>query len=301
MVRWPVRGWWWGLVLVTAAGPLAAEPPLTRAAGVVAHPEVDAVFARFAAAYDLLDPAAIAALYTEDALYLVPGAEPVRGRPAVEASFRRAFEAVRREGGRLGIRFEILERVVAGATVSDVGIYHLARGGPDGESTVRGKFVTIARRGDDGAWRLHVDGYSGIDEPQDTAPAPPAAARDALLAAERAFAAAFARRDRDAFFAAVAPDAVFLAPDRALHGKAAVEEAWGRLLAAPEAPFSWAPARGEVNAAGTLGLTTGPVYAGESWVGSFLSIWRREPDGTWRVIFDGSPSCEAPAAPAPGG
>ncbi len=38
---------------------------------------------------------------------------------------------------------------------------------------------------------------------------------------------------------------------------------------------------------GELALSTGPVYdpAGKQ-VATFNSIWRREPDGSWLIIFD---------------
>jgi ketosteroid isomerase-like protein len=47
---------------------------------------------------------------------------------------------------------------------------------------------------------------------------------------------------------------------------------------------------------GTLALTSGPVFdPGGRLVGTFASIWRREPDGRWRVVFDkGCPVCETP-------
>lgn len=301
------------LVAAAAAGaetaPAAAEAPpaLVLAEGVVPHAGVDAIYHRFAAGYDRLDAAAVADLYTPDALYLAPGNEVMRGRAAIGDSFAGFFGAVRAQGGRLAIRFEVLDRVVAPGMVGDVGHFLLSRPGGGGGG-MRGKFSVVARQGDDGAWRFHVDSYSGVDEAPAAAADPAAAglspeeraaAAASLLAAESAFADAFARRDRDAFFAAVAPDAVFLAPERALVGKAEVEAEWGGFFEPAEAPFSWRPVRAEPSPDGALGLTNGPVYdpAGQ-WIGSFQSIWRRQPDGSWRVIFDGAPSCRPPAEPA---
>jgi uncharacterized protein (TIGR02246 family) len=286
------------LALLGAVPRAGAQPAVSLDAGVAPHAGLDALYAGFAAAYDRLDAAAVAALYTEDAVYLAPGAEVLRGRREVEAYFERAFRPAREGGGRSAIRFEILERRAADGMVSDVGVYHLSRvGAGEAGADHRGKFATLALRGPDGTWRLHVDSYSGIDPPAAALPAADEARQD-LLAAERAFAAAFARRDGEAFFAAVAPDAVFLSPDRTLEGRAAVEEVWGRLLEPEEPPFSWRPERGAVNADASLGLTTGPVFGpGGEWLGSFLSIWRRDPDGRWRVVFDGSPSCQPPEQP----
>ena len=38
---------------------------------------------------------------------------------------------------------------------------------------------------------------------------------------------------------------------------------------------------------GTLALTSGPVFDPQGkQIGMFNSIWRLEPDGRWRVVFD---------------
>jgi ketosteroid isomerase-like protein len=47
---------------------------------------------------------------------------------------------------------------------------------------------------------------------------------------------------------------------------------------------------------GKLALSTGPVSdAAGKQVGTYTSIWRREPSGEWRLIFDrGCPVCDCP-------
>jgi ketosteroid isomerase-like protein len=112
--------------------------------------------------------------------------------------------------------------------------------------------------------------------------------------AETAFAKAFADRDQAKFFAWVAEDANFLSPGRTLAGKAQVVEAWSRFFKDAAAPFSWKPERIAMNGAGDIGLSTGPVLdpAGKH-VGNFSSIWQKQKDGSWKVIFDGpgAPVC----------
>lgn len=156
---------WALLALATpaAAGPAASPPAVVHCEGVAPHAGVDAVYGRFAAAYDALDATAVADLYTADALYLVPGNEVMRGRDAIRGNFAGFFDAVRSEGGRLAIRFEVLDRVVAPGLVSDVGHFRLARSG--GGSEMLGKFAVVARQEGDGAWRFHVDSYSDVEEP----------------------------------------------------------------------------------------------------------------------------------------
>ena len=106
--------------------------------------------------------------------------------------------------------------------------------------------------------------------------------------AETAFAKAFADRDQEAFFALVADDAHFIGPKRILSGKGEVREVWSKFFADARAPFSWSPERVVANAAGDIALSTGPIRdpAGNH-IGDFSSVWRRQPDGSWKVIFDG--------------
>lgn len=117
-------------------------------------------------------------------------------------------------------------------------------------------------------------------------------ARAALRAAEQAFADAFARRDRDAFAGFVAIDAVFMGRGEPLRGRSAVMEVWSRYLESDPPPFSWRPERVEVNDAGNLGVSTGPVLDRDgNWMGTFTTTWRRDADGDWQVIFDTAPRC----------
>lgn len=146
-------------------------------------------------------------------------------------------------------------------------------------------------------------GASAADPAPAAAPRPApvdlTAARDQVKAAETAFAAAFRDRDKGRFFAMVAEDAVFLGPQKTLRGRAQVTETWSRFFADPSPPFSWRPERVEVSADGSLGLSTGPVLdPSGTVVGSFSSVWRRQPDGSWKVAFDG-PGCSAPPPQPP--
>jgi ketosteroid isomerase-like protein len=115
-----------------------------------------------------------------------------------------------------------------------------------------------------------------------------------VTAAEMAFARTMAERDHAAFLAFVAEDAVFLGGKNTLRGRAAVGEGWKRLYADPNAPFSWKPELVDVNGAGTLALSTGPVSTPDGKVVShYYSTWRRDPDGRWRVVFDnGYDACD---------
>jgi len=108
-----------------------------------------------------------------------------------------------------------------------------------------------------------------------------------VFVAESSFAHTMAARDHGAFASFIAPDAIFFGRQGALRGKTAVVEAWAPFFAGPDAPFSWRPEVVEVLESGMLALTSGPVRdpTGKQ-TGTFNSVWRREPDGRWRVVFD---------------
>lgn len=123
-----------------------------------------------------------------------------------------------------------------------------------------------------------------------------AGAQAAVHAAETAFARAMAERDFAAFARHVAADAVFFGNAQVQRGRDAVLGAWKPFFDGPQAPFAWAPDQVEVLPSGQLALSTGPVRNAQGVVvARFNSIWRREPDGTWLVVFDkGGPPDPAP-------
>lgn len=126
---------------------------------------------------------------------------------------------------------------------------------------------------------------------QDVAAPPAARTADDLAASVRAREEAFARtmadRDFEAFLSFISPEAVFFGREGALRGVEAIGAAWRPYFDGPEAPFAWTPDVVEVLDSGGLALTSGPVTLPDgSTAGRFNSIWRLDPDGVWRVVFD---------------
>jgi ketosteroid isomerase-like protein len=118
--------------------------------------------------------------------------------------------------------------------------------------------------------------------------------------AENGFAATMAKRDYEAFASFIAEDAVFFgSQNKSYRGKKAVVDSWKGLYEKPDAPFSWRSESVEVIESGKLAHSSGPVFSpkGER-MGTFNSIWRRESDGSWKVVFDkGCDACDC-AKPA---
>jgi ketosteroid isomerase-like protein len=122
---------------------------------------------------------------------------------------------------------------------------------------------------------------------QDSIPADLAAMADT----EREFAkTATIKGWRDAFLDFFADDAIAFGPH--------VVPAKERLKKQPSTPFSelelvWEPRTGDVAASGELGWLTGPSTSLNKKApnptpghGCYLSVWRKQPDGTWRVFID---------------
>jgi ketosteroid isomerase-like protein len=106
-------------------------------------------------------------------------------------------------------------------------------------------------------------------------------------AREVAFAKTFADRDLDAFLSFVSPEAVFFNGNEPLRGRDTIAQAWAPLFEGETAPFSWHPDVIEVLESGRLALSSGPIRnASGEILGRFNSIWRKDNDGQWRVIFD---------------
>ena len=138
-----------------------------------------------------------------------------------------------------------------------------------------------------------------------TAATPPGPATNEELAAqvratEIAFARSMADRDHAAFVSHLADETIFFGRG-VLRGKTAVAQAWKPFFEGAAPPFSWEPEKVQVLDSGTLGLSSGPVRdPGGKRTGTYNSIWRREADGSWKIIFDnGCPPCDCGTADSP--
>jgi ketosteroid isomerase-like protein len=127
----------------------------------------------------------------------------------------------------------------------------------------------------------------------------------AMADTERAFAqTAKAKGIRDAFLEFFAEDSIAFSP--------APVSARERLLKRPSQPFSvaeltWEPRLGDVARAGDLGWLTGPstfiAHAGPDQTphyGNYLSVWRKQSSGQWRVYIDIGAAAPSQVAFAPG-
>lgn len=126
-----------------------------------------------------------------------------------------------------------------------------------------------------------------------------AEANASLEAAELSFAASVAAKDIEAFASHLAENAIFAAgPVR--NGKTEILKAWSGFFSENAPKMEWYPETVVVQSNGRLGLSKGPYKlthrnedgSEEISEGQFISIWERQEDGSWRIIFDsGCPPC----------
>src|SRR3990167_7633405 len=145
--------------------------------------------------------------------------------------------------------------------------------------------------------RLALILAAAIASPAAAAPAPVTPAP--VVAAERAFAAdGYALGIKKSFLAHMAPDAIVIQPEPT-SAREAFEAAPDGSPTDPK--LEWWPTWAGISASGDLGFTTGPYAFAGKRRGHYFTIWKKQPDGRWKWVFDGGVGSDASAAPAAGG
>lgn len=138
-------------------------------------------------------------------------------------------------------------------------------------------------------------------QPQPAAADGPAVAEQAagdeasLTAADADLQQAVAEKDLDGIMAHYADDAVLLpAATPMISGKQAITEEWKHILAIPQLENTSKLIKAEASAEEDLGYTMGSYQSrmtGEDGStvtepGKWLSIWRKQDDGSWQIIVE---------------
>jgi len=110
--------------------------------------------AEFSAVASRGDAAAIAALYTDDAVVLAPNAEMVRGKQAIKG----LFDGMIQQMGAPQLTLRTIQVDEVGDMANEIGEYTLKFQAAGGEPvTDIGKYVVIWKRQGDDSWKLHID------------------------------------------------------------------------------------------------------------------------------------------------
>jgi uncharacterized protein (TIGR02246 family) len=138
------------VLILAQAGSATAAPENVRAS-------IEAGNKAFTAAVARGDAAAVAALYTNTAQALPPGAEIAQGREAIQKAFQGAIDA-----GVKDLTLTILEVEPHGDTATEVGTWAVK--GKDGATVDHGKYIVIWKK-EGGQWRLHRDIWNSSTPP----------------------------------------------------------------------------------------------------------------------------------------
>ena len=135
---------------------------------------------------------------------------------------------------------------------------------------------------------------------------PADAATAALLQVDREFAKSGVAKSIEDFMGFIAEDVRFYSAGVMRTGKLPFRESWAKGFADPNWSITWAPLYAEAAQSADLGYTTGSFEIrdkspdGTPLVrkGSYVTVWRKQPDGTWKVALDiGSFVPPKPTAP----
>lgn len=175
----------------------------------------------------------------------------------------------------------------------------------NGDSAL-GTFHAYWRRSDDGQWKILVMARARRDAARSPTPhtlmprrreglasVDTTAAYAELARTELAFSDASAANIAKAFAAYAEPTAAKTDGSVYIFGRDAIEAFFAGQKPPPGfTGFQWRPEHGSVARSGDLGFTTGPVtrrgelQSGAGQTGRYFTIWRRQPDGTWRYVVD---------------
>lgn len=126
---------------------------------------------------------------------------------------------------------------------------------------------------------------------------------NAVREADLQFARNTAERGLEGWMSFFADDA-YLGTNPSIQGKLELRKFYQRLFTRRDLKFQWAPDHAEVFPSGNFGYTSGRYtmsftsFQGTtvSQTGSYLTIWQKQPDGTWKVLSDYGSQNKAPMA-----
>ncbi|MBT2747082.1 DUF4440 domain-containing protein [Lysobacter sp. ISL-42] len=117
----------------------------------------------------------------------------------------------------------------------------------------------------------------------------------AVWARELSFARSIAEHDGKAFAAHLHPQAAFGAgrpqPSR---GRDKIAAEWAGLIEGKQLRLRWYPVRVTIGGVGDVAWSTGPALyqrldpgaQPRYLIGAYQSVWHRDADGVWRIVFD---------------
>jgi ketosteroid isomerase-like protein len=118
---------------------------------------------------------------------------------------------------------------------------------------------------------------------------------DALRAADEAWMKVFSAKDVEKSVAFCDEQGAVLAPNAPIaEGRPAIAKSFSGFFALPDLKLTWHADKVEVAQSGELGYTSGtyqmtftaPGGKAVSDKGKYVTVWKKEADGSWKVVLD---------------
>lgn len=135
--------------LFSLLGLLACSAPQPQMDMAQVRKTIEEMDAKFSEAFNAGDAAAIAAMYSEEAIVMPPNHESVQGTSAIQEVFS-GFISM----GATNLTLKADEVMGAGDLVIETGKYSLSLPGGLHDS---GKYLVVWKKAADGSWKLHRD------------------------------------------------------------------------------------------------------------------------------------------------
>lgn len=124
--------------------------------------------------------------------------------------------------------------------------------------------------------------------------AAPTEAAAVLLQADSEFDRSVAEKGVDAWVSTFAEDGIMFRAGEVVRGRAAIRELMAPAFATPGFSLRWKPVRAEIAASSDLGYTYGtyesisvePDGSRQVRTGMYVTIWKKQADGSWKVVVD---------------
>ena len=157
------------LAAALASSPAVAQSPSPPDASVA--PQIEQLIAQYVEAFNRRDAAALAAFFTEDAVFVGATGNPVEGRAAIEKFWAKIFA----QGADVVEESRASEIHALGDNAWGIGQYTATFNGKNAPPETKGHWAAIYVRVD-GAWKVRLlSGGPNVLPPQ--TPAPPGAAK----------------------------------------------------------------------------------------------------------------------------
>jgi ketosteroid isomerase-like protein len=133
-------------------------------------------------------------------------------------------------------------------------------------------------------------------------------AREAIRKTDLAFSKATGERRLDGFRDFIAEDVAAIRPNQPIvRGKKAFVESWAHNVEDPSRTLVWQPLLVEVSKSGDLGYSIGSFEVQKRdahgmqvvGTGKYMTVWRKQTDGSWKVVFDSGVQDQPAQPPKP--